>query len=154
MKLLVSALAIAFLFSPVADTAKQTFESATQSLNAGDYPAAEAGFNKVLELDPRNVSALANLGVLYAKTHRYGKAIEAYQQVLRINPQLREIQLDLGLAYLKQEDYMHALPYFRELHARSPSDHQATMLLATCLTFSGHPDQGLGILKPLTDGEG
>ena len=100
MKLLVSAFAIALLFSPVAlvglssDTAKQTFESATQALNAGDYPAAEAGFNKVLKLDPRNVSALANLGVLYAKTHRYGKAIEAYQRVLQISPQLREIQLD------------------------------------------------------------
>src|SRR3984885_9408384 len=159
MKLLVSALAIALLSSPVAlvglsaDTAKQTFESATQALNAGDYPAAEAGFNKVLKLDPRNVSALANLGVLYAKTHRYGKAVQAYQRVLQISPQLREIQLDLGLAYLKQEDYEHALPYFRPLHERSPSDHQATMLLATCVTFNGHPDQGLGLLKPLTDAE-
>lgn len=74
MKLLASALVIALLFSP--DTARQTFESAMQALNSGDYPAAEAGFNKVLEGDPRNVSALANLGVLYAKTHRYGKAID------------------------------------------------------------------------------
>src|ERR1700733_14057828 len=153
MKLLVSALAIAVLFSPVADTAKQTFESATQALNAEDYPAAEAGFNQVLKLDPHNVSALANLGVLYAKTHRYGKAIEVYQRVLRISPQLREIQLDLGLAYLKQEDYIRALPYFRQLHNQSPSDHQATLLLATCLTFSGHADQGLALLKPLTDSQ-
>src|SRR5271168_3116265 len=159
MKLLALALAIVLVCSPVAvsgegpDTARQTFESATQALNSGDYPAAEAGFNKVLELDPRNVSALANLGVLYAKTHRYGKAIEVYQRVLRISPQLREIQLDLGLAYLKQEDYIHALPYFRDLHNRSPADPQATMLLATCLTFSGHPDQGLGLLKPLVAGD-
>src|SRR5271156_3922477 len=125
MKLLVSAFAIALLFSPVAsvglssDTAKQTFESATQALNAGDYPEAEAGFSKVLQLDPRNVSALANLGVLYAKTHRYGKAIDAYQRVLHLSPQLREIQLDLGLAYLKQDDYAHALPYFQALHNRA-----------------------------------
>ena len=89
-----------------------------QALNAGDYPAAEAGFNKILAADPRNVSALANLGVLYAKTHRYGKAIQVYQRALRVSPQLREIQLDLGLAYLKQEDYVHALPYFRELHTQ------------------------------------
>src|ERR1700761_4466116 len=148
MKLLASAIAIALLFAP--ETPRQTFESAMQALNAGDYPAAEAGFNKILDADPRNVSALANLGVLYAKTHRYGKAIQVYQRALRVSPQLREIQLDLGLAYLKQEDYVHALPYFRELHSRSPSDHQATMLLATCLTFSGHPDQGLSLLKPLT----
>src|ERR1700693_1953221 len=151
MKLFASALAILLLFSP--DTAMQTFESAMQAWNSGDYPAAEAGFNKVLEGDPRNVSALANLGVLYAKTHRDGKAIDVYQRALRISPQLRAIQLDLGLAYLKQEDYIHALPYFRQLHNQSPSDHQATMLLATCLTFSGHPDQGLSLLRPLTEVE-
>ena len=92
MKLIASAIAITLLFAP--DTARQTFESAMQALNSGDYPAAEAGFNKVLEADPRNVSALANLGVLYAKTHRYGKAIQVYQRALRISPQLREIQLD------------------------------------------------------------
>src|ERR1700691_5308866 len=159
MKPLVSAILVFLLFSPIAvwglgaETAKQTFESATQALNAGDYPAAEAGFNQVLKLDPRNVSALSNLGVLYARTHRYGKAIEVYQRALRISPQLREIQLDLGLAYLKQEDYIHALPYFRQLPARSPSDHQAAMLLATCLTFSGHADQGLSLLKPLIAGD-
>jgi hypothetical protein len=33
---------------------KQIFESAAQALNAGDYPAAETGFNQVLKLDPRN----------------------------------------------------------------------------------------------------
>src|ERR1700679_3079680 len=133
MKPLVPAILIVLLFFPIAvwglgaDTAKQTFESATQALNAGDYPAAEAGFNKVLQLDPRNVSALAHLGVLYAQPHRYGKAIEAYQRALRISPQLREIQLDLGLAYLKQEDYEHALPYFRRLYERSPTAPPATM---------------------------
>src|ERR1700749_3164647 len=132
-------------------SARQTFESATQALNAGDYATAEKGFRKVLEVDPHNASALANLGVLYAKTHRYGKAIEAYQEVLRLDPGLREIQLDLGLAYLKQEDYAHALPYFPRLHAANPADAQATMLLATCLTFSGHAEEGLTLLKPLTE---
>src|ERR1700761_8586717 len=76
-------------------SAKQAFDFATQALNAGNYSAAEAGFRKVLHMDPHNVSALANLGVLYAKTHRYGKAIEAYQEVLRVQPGLRAIQLDL-----------------------------------------------------------
>src|ERR1700693_3214340 len=109
MKRLAAALAIFLISTSLAafgvapDTARQTFESAMQALTAGDYPAAEAGFNKILAADPRNVSALANLGVLYAKTHRYGKAIDVYQRVLHISPQLRAIQLDLGLAYLKQE---------------------------------------------------
>src|SRR5260370_39031942 len=107
MKLIASAIAIALLL--VSDPTRQTFESATEALNAGEYPAAEAGFNKILAADPRNVSALANLGMLYSKTHRYGKAIQVYQRALRVSPQLREIQLGLGLAYLKQGDSVQPL---------------------------------------------
>ena len=157
MKVLTSVLTVAlFLFSNVGfctstDTARQTFESAMQALNAGEYSQAEAGFHKVLALDPRNVSALANHGVLYARTHRYTKAILAYKQALRISPQQRETQLNLGLAYMKQEDYTQAGPYFKQLHDQDPSNHQATMLLATCLTFSGHAEDGIGLLKPLTE---
>ncbi len=136
-----------------ADTAKQIFESATQALNSGDYPAAEAGFNKVLELDPRNVSALANLGVLYAKTHRYGKAIEVYQRALRIDPQLREIQLDLGLAYLSRKTTSTRCHISGSCTSGLLLTIRPTMLLATCLTFSGHPDQGLSLLKPLTEAD-
>src|ERR1700759_5655514 len=130
-----------------ADTPRQTFDSAMQALNSGDYPAAEAGFNKVLASDPRNVSALANLGVLYAKTHRYGKAIDAYQRVMRVDPQLPQIQLDLGLAYLRQKACVHAMPYFPHFHERAPSDHQPALLLATCLPFPGQADQGLALIK-------
>ena len=95
MKFLSLAFAIIFLLSSNSgfgagagnDTAKRTFESAMQALNAGEYPRAEAGFRKVLELDPHNFSALTNLGVLYARTHRYTKAIEIYKQALDIRPQ-------------------------------------------------------------------
>jgi len=38
MKLLSSVLAIALFFSP--ETPRQTFDSAMQALNSGDYPAA------------------------------------------------------------------------------------------------------------------
>ena len=156
MKLLTLALEIAILLSSNlgfcvnADTAKETFESAVRALNAGNYSQAEGGFRAVLKLDPRNVSALANLGVLYAKTRRYTEAIEEYKKVLNIAPQQRETQLNLGLAYLKQEDYTRALPYFKQLHDVDPSNQRAVMLLATCLTFSGHPEDGIGLLKPLT----
>src|ERR1035438_3600729 len=135
------------------DTARQAFESAMLALNARDYPDAEAGFRKGLRLDPRNVSALANLCVLYARMHRFTEAVDIYKKALSISPEQRETQLNLGLAYLKQEDYTHALPYFKQLHARDPDDQQSTMLLATCLTFSGHPEDGIVLLKPLTEAE-
>ena len=159
MKPLVSGILVVLLFSPIAvwglgaDTAKQIFESATQALNAGDYPAAEAGFNQVLKLDPRNVSALANLGVLYAKTHRYGKAIDVYQRALRIALSCARFSSILASPISNRK-----ITSMRcHISGNCTSDHLPTirppMLLATCLTFSGHPDQGLGLLKPLTEAD-
>ena len=85
MNFRISAFAIALLlaadpgFSQSVGTAKQIFDSAVQAMQAGNYTQAEDGFHKVLQLDPRNVSALANLGILFAKTHRYTEAIEEYK---------------------------------------------------------------------------
>src|SRR5215472_8607076 len=104
------------------DAAKDIFDSATLALAAGNYTSAEEGFRRVLTLDPKNVSALANLGVVYSKTHRYARAIDAYNRALRLSPKNPGLELNLGLVYLKQEDYRHAKPYFQELHEGDPND--------------------------------
>ena len=115
------------------------FEHAAQALQAGDYPAAESGFRKVLRAEPGNLGALGNLGVVYSRTNRYARAIDVYKQALRTAPQDRGILLNLGLVYLKQDDYQHALPYFLRLHRSDPGNWQATNLLATCLVYGGKP---------------
>src|SRR5581483_8750083 len=63
-------------FSKAADTARQAFDSAMQAMQAGDFARAEAGFRRVLQLDPGNVGALADLGIVYSRTHRYTEAID------------------------------------------------------------------------------
>jgi len=155
MKVLATALAIAVLAwstSAQATTpAEQVFNRAAEALKSGDYPAAESGFKQVLRLEPHNISAFGNLGVVYSHTHRYAQAITVYKEVLRASPQDPGILLNLGLAYLKQDDYAHALPFFRQLHANHPESLQATNLLGTCLVFGGKPQEALDLLKPAAD---
>jgi Flp pilus assembly protein TadD len=64
------------------------FEHASQALQAGDYPAAERGFRKVLRAEPGNLGAMGNLGVVYSRTNRYARAIVVYKQALRTAPQV------------------------------------------------------------------
>ncbi|MGC2198047.1 MAG: tetratricopeptide repeat protein [Terriglobales bacterium] len=92
---------------------QRIFERASAALKAGDYTNAESGFRQVLKSDPRDLGTLGNLGVVYAHTHRYARAIEMYKRALTIAPHEPGVFLNLGLAYLKQDDYAHALPYFR-----------------------------------------
>src|SRR6478752_10321127 len=84
-----------------ADPLEAAFERATRSLAAGEYAAAEQGFLEVLKASPRNVGALGNLGVVYSRTNRTGKAIDVYFRALQISPLDSLLQLNLGIAYLK-----------------------------------------------------
>jgi tetratricopeptide (TPR) repeat protein len=149
-----SILALVFtaaLLSAQTASNQKIFERAESALKAGDYAAAESGFRQVLKTDPRNVGVLGNLGVVYAHTHRYGRAINVYKRALALSPHDPGLLLNIGLAYLKQDDYAHALPYFRQLHTRSPENAQATNLLSTCLVFGGQPQQALDVLKPAVE---
>src|SRR5438105_11886297 len=101
---------------------QQIFARAEQALRTGDYIAAESGFRRVLQDQPSNIAALGNLGVVYAHTHRYARAVEIYRRALRISPRDQDVLLNLGLAYLKQDDYANALPYFRQLHLSNPAN--------------------------------
>jgi tetratricopeptide (TPR) repeat protein len=145
-------LAVSFSASAGANSTasiQRTFERASQALQAEDYAAAEAGFREVLRVEPSNLGALGNLGVVYSRTHRYANAIEVYKRALRISPKYPGILLNLGLAYFKQDNYAMARPYFAQLHALRLEDAQATKLLATCLVFGGKPAAALDLLKPL-----
>src|SRR5215470_6068013 len=135
----------------LAQTTQRVFEEASEGLKAGDYAAAEAGFRKVLSVEPKNVNAMGNLGVVYSRTLRYARAIEIYKKALSLSPQEKGILLNLGLVYLKQDDYSRAQPYFRRLHRLDPHKPQAAVLLATCLVYGGQPASALAILTPLAD---
>ena len=63
-----------------------TFDDAVQALSAGDYRAAEQGFQAVLKRQPNNVGAIGNLGILYARTNRMDRAISQYQRALQLSP--------------------------------------------------------------------
>jgi Flp pilus assembly protein TadD len=153
MKLRVGILSVFFVFFPAAhaQNARDIFDSATQALGAGNYASAEKGFQRVLTLDPKNVSALADLGVVYSKTHRYAKAIDAYNRALKLSPGEPRLELNLGLVYLKQNDYKRAEPYFRELQVRDPKNAKAALLLATCQVFGDEAEKALPLLKSLAD---
>jgi tetratricopeptide (TPR) repeat protein len=135
-----------------ADTAEAAFQQAASALSSQDYAAAEKGFQDVLRIEPGNISALGNLGVVYSKTHRYSRAIEVYQRALRLAPGEKGLLTNLGLAYLKQEQYQAAASVFEKL-AADPSNLQARELLATCDVSLARHEAALAVLEPLDRAE-
>ena len=135
-----------------AETAEAAFQRAASALLSQDYAAAENGFQAVLKLEPGNISALGNLGVVYSRTHRYAQAIDTYNKALRLAPGEKGLLTNLGIAYVKQEQFAAALPSFEKL-AADASNLQARELLATCRLSLGQYDRALATLQPLAEAE-
>jgi len=134
------------------ESAAVIFQKGAAALAAEDYPTAEGSFQAVLKLEPRNVGAMGNLGVVYSRSRRFSEAISIYKRALRIAPADKFIATNLGLAYVRQEQFADALPIFEKL-AAAPSNLQARELLATCRLALGEYKSAVAALQPLLAAE-
>src|SRR5580704_15634982 len=94
---------------------KTLFGDAERALVAHDYPQAEIGFRKYLEMDPGSAAGYSNLGVVYMRLARYDSAIEAFHKAKALAPGLPELDLNLGLAYYHEEEFVKAIPAFERV---------------------------------------
>jgi superkiller protein 3 len=131
---------------------KEIFDAAARALAAGDYEAAERGFQSVVRQQPGNIAALSNLGVIYSRTSRADEAITVYRRALKLSPDDKAILLNLGLVYLKQEAHARALPLFARVVAIDPGHLQARQLLAVCRVYTGQLAPAIHDLEALHAG--
>lgn len=120
-----------------ANPQQAVFESASRALAAGDYPAAERGFQEVLKAQPNHAGALGNLGIIYSRTNRTDQAIATYRRALKVSANDTPILLNLGILYLRQEAHQKALPLFERVLATDPAHPQARQLRAVCWLYTG-----------------
>jgi tetratricopeptide (TPR) repeat protein len=77
-----------------------------------EFDLAIKDYNKVLELDSKNIQAYINRGNAYDLKGDPDRAIEDYNSALEINPQLAEALHNRGLAYYRKQEYDRALDDF------------------------------------------
>ena len=120
------AIALVFLLygSASAQTAKEQvilhYKQAEVALKAGDSQTATAEFKKILELDPGNAEASANLGVLAYRQGDFPQAKRLFSDALRLNATLWDAKAFLGLIDSRTGDpdegnalLMEAFPHIR-----------------------------------------
>jgi predicted CXXCH cytochrome family protein len=66
------------------------------SAERGESQAAEAAFQQVLKLDPRDLTALSNLGVLHAKQGNLPSAISLLQSAFSVNQDIAGLAMNLA----------------------------------------------------------
>ncbi len=85
------------------------------SLRLGNYDAAIRYGRKVLELNPDDPSAHAELARIYDKVGQEEKAIEAYREAIRLSPFSQNYRLALADLLTRREKYSKAFEIFRSV---------------------------------------
>jgi tetratricopeptide (TPR) repeat protein len=116
-------------------------QTAAQLQQQGMVAEAEAAWRSVLEKNPADAEAYANLGVLEARQEHYRNAIENYRKALALNSALPGVRLDLGLSLFKNGEFRNAIQTFEPLLSAAPKDSPEALRLQTLIGLAHY---GLG----------
>lgn len=100
----------------------ENFNLGVTSHKNKDMVAAIEAYKKVIQLDPKNLEAINNLGVVYKDMGRADEAIEQYQKALSINPNFAKAHNNLGVAYFMKGEYIKAIREYQKAISFSPDN--------------------------------
>jgi tetratricopeptide (TPR) repeat protein len=101
---------------------KLFIQGADELYGHGNVENAIGLFTKALELDPRFVEVLDNLGTCYRRTGEYDKAIECYKRSIAIFPKGAFAHQNMAVAYGLQKKYELAISEYNIVKEIDPSD--------------------------------
>jgi len=90
------------------------FARALKKQNEGKLVEARELYKKVIKLDPYNVQALNNLGVIYLNRKNYQRAINRFNDALKVNPDYVYVHYNLACAYSQKKDLDRSLSYLKK----------------------------------------
>ena len=95
-----------------ADTPSALRQKAVTLERQGKTTEAEQAWHAIIEVDPQNAEAYANLGLIAARAGNYDKAVPLYRKAVKLNPKVQGVRMNLGLALFKGEHLQQAIQEF------------------------------------------
>jgi tetratricopeptide (TPR) repeat protein len=114
-----------------------SYAEGLKALEEGKYQAAVGAFQKALESDPKDYTALFNLGLAYGFLNRDADALTAYRKVLELKPKLYEAELNAGILLMRGKQPAAALPLFEDAAAQKPAEFRPRHYLARAQLETG-----------------
>ena len=117
------------------------FKRALACQTLGRFDDAEAGYRKVLTLNPSFGKALNNLGCIYFMRHDRRAAREAFEKAVAADPSLAEPHSNLGHELLAVSELDRALACFRRAIELDPGHNEANAHLVQCMLDMGREEE-------------
>ncbi len=116
------------------------FTQATQAMREGKLDEADAGFARVIKLDPKFAEAYFNLGLVREEEGRYGEAIPSFQKALTLQPKLHGANLFLGISEFRLNHLSEAAAAVQKETVAYPKDANAWMWLGVVRLAQDRPE--------------
>jgi serine/threonine-protein kinase len=87
---------------------------------SGDYERAREDYQRVHELDPRNLAAQLRMASVYGALDMPDRAVDAYRKAIQLEPDYYKPHHDLAVFHYFRAEYREAAGQFRESIARAP----------------------------------
>ncbi len=114
---------------------------------AQDYPAAQAAFEKALQLDPNSTKTHSNLGNLYAAQKKFDLAEKQFRTVLRLDPANRDGNYNLGVLLLATGSPAEAIPLLQRVR---PANLETSLNLIRANFESNRSQEALRLASELS----
>lgn len=109
-----------YLLSPL--QAGDPQDQGLKALEAKQYPAAIAAFERASAADPRDYTAHFHLGLARSMAGQNAAAAQAYRKTLELKPGLYEAQLNLGVVLISLKQPEDAVALLKEATAQKPKE--------------------------------
>jgi Flp pilus assembly protein TadD len=107
------------------------------AVNKRDWKQARTIYTEMLESEPTNPLALANLGSVEFQLRDYDAAIKNLEASLSQRPDLTQTWITLGMVHFQREDFYLALSAFSRAVAQKPQDARARNYLGAATKSLG-----------------
>jgi tetratricopeptide (TPR) repeat protein len=139
---------------PEAQTIPGYMRQAQEALRANQPNVAAQAYENVLKLDPNNLAARANLGVVAMSTGNWSKAAENLEAALKLQPSQDKVRALLGLCLVHLGRSVEARDLLTEAVPgleNTRLKHEAGLALVSVLSDNGEWDKASSLLTTLRD---
>jgi tetratricopeptide (TPR) repeat protein len=97
--------------------------------NSGNYELAEADFQRVIDLQPKNGDAFRRLGLTYQSAGLLSDALTAFQKAIQVRPDDFNNYWALGAFYLERSQFQEAVTELQKMVSLKPNLEDSHRLL-------------------------
>lgn len=122
---------------------RKCFRRATRFMNCGNFSAAIAIFNFILQLIPNDRDAITGIAISHYEQGNFDKAKEIFFDLLERDIFDPPLIMYLGLCYYRLGNYNTALALFERISDNRPEDYNANYYAGLCYLALGNRVQAI-----------